>query len=199
MTTKKRPVALITGGSSGMGKDFALRLLSAGYAVYGAARRIDRMRDIEGGGGVALEMDVTEDVTMVAAVDRIIREQGQIDVLINCAGYGQMGALEDVPVEVARRQLEVNLIGVARLTQLCSGRLACRRDAPVLCQPFLRASGPPRIARTLAYVVRRRSCGTGARTPCGPSGNLAQEPGYQHVLQFDGLRLRLCHIDGGLG
>lgn len=138
MTTKKRPVALITGGSSGMGKDFALRLLSAGYAVYGAARRIDRMRDIEGGGGVALEMDVTEDVTMVAAVDRIIREQGQIDVLINCAGYGQMGALEDVPVEVARRQLEVNLIGVARLTQLCSGRLACRRDAPVLCQPFLR-------------------------------------------------------------
>ncbi|GLK58979.1 MULTISPECIES: oxidoreductase [Azotobacter] len=132
MTTKKKPVVLITGASSGMGKDFALRLLSAGYAVYGAARRIDRMRDIEGGGGVALEVDVTEDATMTAAVDRIIREQGQIDVLINCAGYGQMGALEDVPVEVARRQLEVNLIGVARLTQLCLPHMRARQFGKII-------------------------------------------------------------------
>jgi NAD(P)-dependent dehydrogenase (short-subunit alcohol dehydrogenase family) len=132
MKTKHKLVALITGASSGMGKDFALRLLSEGYTVYGAARRIERMHDIEVAGGIALAMDVTDDVTMVAAVDRIIREQGQIDVLINNAGYGQMGALEDVPVEVGRRQMEVNLIGVARLTQLCLPHMRDRKFGKII-------------------------------------------------------------------
>jgi NAD(P)-dependent dehydrogenase (short-subunit alcohol dehydrogenase family) len=111
-------VVLVTGASSGIGKDFALQLLREDYMVYGAARRVDRMGDIEAAGGVALEMDVTDDAAMTAGIERIIGEQGRIDVLINNAGYGQMGALEDVPMDVARRQLEVNLIGVARLTQL---------------------------------------------------------------------------------
>jgi NAD(P)-dependent dehydrogenase (short-subunit alcohol dehydrogenase family) len=118
MSQKGKPVALVTGASSGIGKDFALQLLREGYMVYGAARRVERMGEIEAAGGVALEMDVTDDATMTAAVDRIIREQSRIDVLVNNAGYGQMGALEDVPMEAARRQLEVNLIGVARLNQL---------------------------------------------------------------------------------
>jgi NAD(P)-dependent dehydrogenase (short-subunit alcohol dehydrogenase family) len=122
-----KPVALITGASSGIGKDFALRLLSEGYAVYGAARRVERMLDIEAAGGVAIELDVTEDAMIVAAVERIVREQGRIDVLINNAGYGQMGALEDVPMEVGRRQMEVNLIGVARLTQLCLPHMRARK------------------------------------------------------------------------
>lgn len=118
MDTKAQHVALITGASSGIGKDFALRLLREGYKVYGAARRVERMAEIEAAGGVALEMDVTDDTTMTASIARIIQEQGRIDVLVNNAGYGQMGALEDVPMEAARRQLEVNLIGVARLNQL---------------------------------------------------------------------------------
>lgn len=109
MTIATKPVALITGASSGMGKDFALRLLSEGYIVYAAARRIERMHDIEAAGGFALGMDVTDNDLMTAGVDRIIREQGRIDVLINNAGYGQMGALEDIPIEMARRQMEVNL------------------------------------------------------------------------------------------
>jgi short-subunit dehydrogenase len=118
MNLETKRVALITGASSGLGKDFALRLLSKGYVVYGAARRIERMHDIEAAGGVALEMDVTDDATMVSAVNRIIGDQNRIDVLINNAGYGQMGALEDVPIDEGRRQMEVNLIGAARLTQL---------------------------------------------------------------------------------
>jgi NAD(P)-dependent dehydrogenase (short-subunit alcohol dehydrogenase family) len=118
MSRETKRVALVTGASSGIGKDFALQLLREGHMVYGAARRVERMGEIEVAGGVVLEMDVTDDVTMTAAIERIIREQGRIDVLINNAGYGQMGALEDVPMEVARRQLEVNLIGVARLIQL---------------------------------------------------------------------------------
>jgi NAD(P)-dependent dehydrogenase (short-subunit alcohol dehydrogenase family) len=132
MTIGTRPVALITGASSGIGKDFALRLLAEGYTVYGAARRVERMRDIEAAGGVALAMDVTDEHTMTAGIDRIIREQGRIDVLVNNAGYGQMGALEDVPIEAARRQMEVNVIGVGRLTQLCLVHMRGRRFGKII-------------------------------------------------------------------
>jgi NAD(P)-dependent dehydrogenase (short-subunit alcohol dehydrogenase family) len=110
-----------------MGKDFALRLLSEGYVVYAAARRAERMADIGADGGTVLTMDVTDDASMVAAVERIIHEQGRIDVLVNNAGYGQYGALEDVPIEVGRRQMETNLIGAARLIQLCLPHMRARR------------------------------------------------------------------------
>ncbi|MFZ4878405.1 oxidoreductase [Janthinobacterium sp. Mn2066] len=116
---KQKTVALITGASSGMGKDFALRLIKEGYAVYGAARRVDKMADIEAASGHVLALDVTDDDSMAAAVQQIIKEQGRIDVLINNAGYGQFGALEDVPLDEGRRQMETNLFGAARLVQLC--------------------------------------------------------------------------------
>ncbi|WP_088360726.1 oxidoreductase [Rhodomicrobium vannielii] len=132
MTIGKKPVALVTGASSGIGKDFALRLLSEGYAVYGAARRLDRMQDIEAAGGKALAMDVTDDATLSAGVEQIIREQGRIDVLINNAGYGQMGALEDVPMEEGRRQMEVNLVGAARLIQLCLPHMRVRKFGRII-------------------------------------------------------------------
>ena len=125
--TQDRAVALVTGASSGMGRDFALRLIAEGYVVYAAARRMERMSDIAAAGGVPLAMDVTDDAQMTAAVGRIIAEQGSIDVLINNAGYGQYGALEDVPVAEGRRQMEVNLFGVARLTQLCLPHMRARR------------------------------------------------------------------------
>ncbi|WP_047487657.1 oxidoreductase [Terriglobus sp. TAA 43] len=132
MSGKEKPVVLVTGASSGIGKDFALRLLREGYRVYGAARRVERMADIESAGGVALEMDVTDDAAMTTAIDRIIRDEGRIDVLVNNAGYGQMGALEDVPMDVARRQMEVNLIGVARLTQLVLPHMRAQKSGRIV-------------------------------------------------------------------
>ena len=132
MSIETNRVALITGASSGIGKDFALKLLAEGYVVYGCARRVERMGEIETAGGSILAMDVTDDLTMTAAVERIIREQGQVDVLINNAGYGQMGALEDVPMDAARRQLEVNLIGVARLNQLVLPHMRARKSGTIV-------------------------------------------------------------------
>jgi NAD(P)-dependent dehydrogenase (short-subunit alcohol dehydrogenase family) len=131
MTIGTKPVALVTGASSGMGKDFVLRLIEEGYVVYGAARRVERMCDIAAAGAAVLQMDVADNTAMVAAVDRIIREHGRIDVLINNAGYGQYGALEDVPVSEGRRQMEVNLIGVARLTQLCLPHMRSRKSGRI--------------------------------------------------------------------
>nr|WP_277351797.1 oxidoreductase [Antrihabitans stalactiti] len=109
---------LVTGASSGMGKATAEKLLSQGYIVYVAARRLDKMRDLEELGAVAIAMDITKDADVVAAVDRIAAENGGIDVLINNAGFATYGAMEDTALADARYQFEVNLFGLARLTQL---------------------------------------------------------------------------------
>jgi NAD(P)-dependent dehydrogenase (short-subunit alcohol dehydrogenase family) len=111
-------IILITGASSGMGKAFALRLLQEGHLVYGAARRVDQMQDIVAAGGRALPLDITDDASIIAAVERIIGEQGRIDVLLNNAGYAIYGSVEETDVRDARRQFEVNLFGLGRLTQL---------------------------------------------------------------------------------
>ena len=111
-------VALITGASSGIGEWTVKGLLDAGYTVYAGARRVDRMRSLADAGARLIMLDVTDDASMTAAVKRIVDETGRIDVLVNNAGYGSYGALEDVPLEEARRQFEVNLFGLGRLIQL---------------------------------------------------------------------------------
>src|SRR3954467_7983948 len=69
---------------------------------------------------------------MTALVDTILAESGQIDVLVNNAGYGSYGALEDVPIEEARRQFEVNVFGLARLTQLVLPQMRSRRSGRIV-------------------------------------------------------------------
>src|SRR6202000_2809874 len=114
--TKK--VILVTGASAGMGKDFAQSLLKDGHIVYGAARRVEKMKDIENLGVKILEMDVTDDASITKGVETILENEGRLDVLINNAGFGSHGAIEDVSISDARYQLEVNVFGAARLMQL---------------------------------------------------------------------------------
>lgn len=114
----KPKVVLVTGASAGIGKATVELLLREGFIVYGAARRVEQMRDIESKGARIIAMDVTDDVSMINGVNQIMKEQGRIDVLFNNAGYGSYGTVEDVPLEEARRQFEVNLFGLSRLTQL---------------------------------------------------------------------------------
>lgn len=113
-----KKVALITGASSGMGKSTANMLHSQGYTVYGAARRTDEMNDLKAKGMEIIALDLTNDASIVQVVNTILQKEGRIDVLINNAGYGSYGAVEDVSLDEARRQFDVNLFGMARLTQL---------------------------------------------------------------------------------
>jgi len=113
-----KKVALITGTSAGMGKEIAKQLFTDGYIVYGAARRVDKMEDIRALGIKVLPMDVADDVSIVSSINTIINTEGRIDVLINNAGFGSYGTIEEVPIDTARYQLEVNVFGAARLIQL---------------------------------------------------------------------------------
>lgn len=112
-----KKVVLITGASAGIGKATAIRLIEEGHIVYGAARRVEKMKDLENLGGRSIKLDITSEDDIQAAVKRIIGEQGRIDVLVNNAGYSVYGSVEDVSKVDARRQFDVNLFGLASLTQ----------------------------------------------------------------------------------
>jgi short-subunit dehydrogenase len=113
-----KKIILITGASSGMGKITAEELIKEGHIVYGAARNADRMKDLEKLGGKTITMDVSDRKSIEDGIAKIIQEQGKIDVLWNNAGYGLYGPVEEVKIEDARYQFDVNLFGLAELTQL---------------------------------------------------------------------------------
>jgi NAD(P)-dependent dehydrogenase (short-subunit alcohol dehydrogenase family) len=125
-------VALITGASSGIGKTAALHLYDAGFLVYAVARRTDRMQDLRDHGITTLIMDVTDEQSTVAGVNKILGDTGRIDVLVNNAGYGSYGAVEDVALDEARRQFEVNLFGAARLIQLVLPSMRTRGSGTII-------------------------------------------------------------------
>lgn len=128
-TTK---VALVTGASSGIGADTALRLREAGYIVYGAARRVERMTALRDAGVHVLSLDVTDEDSVRTAIGSILHQSGRIDVLVNNAGYGSYGSIEDVPLDEARAQIEVNVFGLARLTQLAVPHMRAQRSGTVI-------------------------------------------------------------------
>lgn len=108
---------LVTGASSGIGKATALRLLQQGHTVYVAARRVEAMAGLADMGAIPLRMDITIEADVSSVVARIIRDHGALDVLVNNAGYAIYGAVEDTSLEDARAQFDVNVFGLARLTQ----------------------------------------------------------------------------------
>ena len=124
-------VVLITGASAGMGREAAILMAQEGHTVYAGARRMDRLAELADHGVIPVEMDVSVGADNERAVSRIIEAEGRIDVLVNNAGFGLYGPVEDIPLDDARYQFDVNLFGLAQLTQL------------VL--PHMRAQGSGRI------------------------------------------------------
>src|ERR1041385_5540273 len=117
-STAKAKTCLVTGASSGIGYATAIELLRAGYTVYGVARRVEKMDAIRIAGGHALAMDIRKEADIERVVSTILNEQGRIDVLVNNAGIGLHGSIEETPLDQARNLFEANLFGLARLTQL---------------------------------------------------------------------------------
>lgn len=107
--------ALITGCSSGIGRATAVRFDEAGWEVYASARDVDDVQDLGDRGCHVVELDVTDGAEVAAAVDRVLEERGHLDCLVNNAGYGQYGAVEDVPMEAVEEQFDVNTFGPLRL------------------------------------------------------------------------------------
>jgi NAD(P)-dependent dehydrogenase (short-subunit alcohol dehydrogenase family) len=163
-------VAIVTGASSGIGAATAARLHDLGYTVYAMARRLDRMAPLAQAGIHTASVDVTDDEALVSFVDSVMAGSGRVDVLVNNAGYGSYGAVEDVPLDEARRQFEVNVFGLARLSQL------------VL--PHMRAQGSGRI-------INISSMGGKIYEPLG---------GWYHATKFaveglsDSMRLELAPL-----
>ena len=124
--------ALVTGASAGIGEATVKQLLADGYIVYAAARRMDRMAPLAAAGARLIRLDVTDDASIVAAIEMIRNESGRLDVLINNAGYGSYGALEDVPMAEARRQFEVNVFGAARLCQLTLPMMRAQKSGKIV-------------------------------------------------------------------
>ncbi len=124
-------VIWVTGASSGIGKAIAKRLIEDGYFVYASARRAEKMADLEALGAHVLPLDVTDEAKAKACYETIKKSHGGVDVLVNGAGLALNGAVEDVPMDKAKAEFEVNVFGSSRLT--------------ALCLPDMRAKGKGRI------------------------------------------------------
>ena len=126
------PCAIVTGASSGIGKATALELHQNGWKVYAGARRTDRMESLAEKGITSLPLDVTKENSMTTFVQKVLDSEGRIDALINNAGYGSYGAIEDVPLEEARQQFELNVFGLARMIQLVLPTLRSRQAGRII-------------------------------------------------------------------
>lgn len=129
---KNNKVILITGASSGIGFDAAQTLARQGHTVYAAARRTELMEPLKADGVRTMRMDVTDEASMTAGVKAVMEAEGRIDVLVNNAGYGYFGAVENVTMEEARRQVEVNVFGLAELCRLVLPVMRKQREGRII-------------------------------------------------------------------
>ena len=120
---QERKVALVTGSSSGIGFETALILARTGIHTYATMRNLEKSKNIieisntENLPLQVIQLDVNNDTSVKYAIDRIISEKKRIDVLVNNAGYGLFGSLEDISIEEIKMQFETNFFGVIRVTK----------------------------------------------------------------------------------
>jgi NAD(P)-dependent dehydrogenase (short-subunit alcohol dehydrogenase family) len=118
MTVTISKAVLITGCSTGIGRAAALRLARAGLPVWATARRRESIADLADAGCRLLALDVCDEESMRSAVETVEKEDGAVGALVNNAGYGSEGPVEETPMEEVRRQFETNVFGLTRMCQL---------------------------------------------------------------------------------
>lgn len=123
---------LITGAASGIGKATAIAFVRQGYVTYATDKDTTRMDDLKEMGCRIRYIDVTIDSIMVDRVSNIEREAGGIDVLVNNAGFGQNGVVEELPMDRIRAQFEVNVFGALRMTQLVLPGMRTRKSGRII-------------------------------------------------------------------
>ncbi len=125
-------VALVTGASSGIGRATAVLLAKNGYYVFAAARRMDKLEQIRSDHIEPIKLDVTDEDAIRRTVNHVISTKGRIDVLVNNAAFGQLGAIECVSMEAAHRQFEVNIFGYARFMQAVLPHMRGRKSGHIV-------------------------------------------------------------------
>jgi NAD(P)-dependent dehydrogenase (short-subunit alcohol dehydrogenase family) len=123
---------LVTGCSTGIGRATAERLAKRGHTVYATARRLEAIADLEAAGCRTLALDVTDEDSMRAAVERVVEEQGAVGALVNNAGYSLSGAVETLSMDDVRRQFETNVFGLVRMSQLVLPGMRAQRHGRIV-------------------------------------------------------------------
>ena len=190
MRTPKHPygnVALITGASSGIGAAAARLFAEHGYTVWGASRFCSEERTPCGAGEIrTVRMDVTDEASVRRAVEIVLRESGEIGVLLHCAGYGIAGAAEDTPVEAAAAQMDTNYFGVLRVNRAVMPAMREKGAGLVLVMssvagrvaiPFQSQYSASKFALEATVEAMRAEC-----APYGIRAALIETGGYEYGL-----------------
>jgi NAD(P)-dependent dehydrogenase (short-subunit alcohol dehydrogenase family) len=152
MTAERSPrIVLITGATDGLGRAAALLLAERGYRVFAAGRSTEKRAHLDALAREkklaleSIELDVCDDYSVRQAVAQVLNKAGSIDVLINNAGVGYMGSVEDLRVEDWQRQFDTNLFGVLRVTQAVLPGMREQRRGRIVMMSSVAGRSPRRF------------------------------------------------------
>lgn len=193
-------VALVTGSSSGIGAASVRKLLERGFTTYASARNPESVATLVQAGARPLALDVTDEASMTAAVHEVVGRHGQLDVLVNNAGIAIAGPIEEVSMDSFRRQFEVNVFGVIRMSQLVAPTMRAVGSGRIIIVGSVgglfttAGAGPYHMSK---YAVESLSDALRAELkPFGIAVSLLQPTGVRHTPFVEKQRATLDRIDG---
>src|SRR5690606_6125533 len=122
-------VVLITGGSSGIGKSIGEFLFCKGFTVYGTSRNPERIKNSL---FPLIELEIRDSISIKNAIDKVIKISGRLDILINNAGVGITGPLEEIPMEEVKNNFETNLFGPIAMIQTVLPQMRLQKSGLII-------------------------------------------------------------------